>query len=88
MRPEQYIDTVNSFLQLDILKRHHVVIAEAEEYLMDEVLSRMASKSHPRENRQERKELDLSITFVSNRTFVFEAPKLLIGSVVADNRGI
>ena len=34
-------------------------IAESEEYLLDEVLARMASKRRPRENRQERQEMHL-----------------------------
>ena len=37
----------------------NVVIAESEEYLMNDVLRRMASKQQPRENKGQRVEFDL-----------------------------
>jgi len=86
VRPDQYLDTVNSpTLQSHALKRYNVIIAESEEYLMDEVLLRMASKRRPRENRLERAELDLAADFVTQRAFLCEAPKLLMAGTVAQS---
>mmetsp|Transcript_36990 Transcript_36990/g.80771 ORF Transcript_36990/g.80771 Transcript_36990/m.80771 type:complete len:150 (-) Transcript_36990:280-729(-) len=84
VRPEQYFDTIAS-LGCRHLKRYNVVIAESEEYLMDQVLVRMASKKRPRENRQEREELDLDVRFVELRTFICEAPKFLMAGTVAQS---
>lgn len=84
VRPEQYLDTVNS-LEGHSLKPYKVLISESEEYLMEEVLSRMSSKRRPRENRQDREELDLSIKYIKRRTFICEAPLMLIAGTVAQS---
>lgn len=84
VRPDQYLDTVHS-LEHHSLKRYNVVIAESEEYLVDEVLQRMRSKGRPRENRADREELDLDPEFVHKRTFLCEAPKLLVAGTVAQS---
>ena len=48
VRPDQYLQTLNSEALLSrTLKRYNVIIAESEEYLMHEVLWRMASKQRP-----------------------------------------
>jgi len=86
VRPEQYRDTVNSpTLTSCTLKRYNVIIAESEEYLMDEILEKMASKQRPRENRSERVELDLDLNFVTKRTFICNAPKPLPASIVTQS---
>ena len=77
-----YSDTIRS-LASHVPKRNNVIIAESEEHLMDEVLTRLASKRRPRENKQMRRELDLSPTFDTKRTFVCEAPVLLMANSVA-----
>ena len=60
VRPEQYLEVVNSHtLSCRKLKRYNVVIAESEEYIMQEVLLRLAYKQTPRENVEERVEHDL-----------------------------
>jgi len=83
VRPDQYLTTVNSpTLQSQNLRRYKVLVAESEEHLMDAVLWRMASKQRPRENKGERVELELSLQFVTERTFICEAPRLLIASSV------
>jgi hypothetical protein len=89
VRSDQYIDTVNSpVLRSHTLKRYNVIIAESEEYLMDQVLVRIASKHRPRENKQERVEVDLGsfdTKFIAKRTFICDAPKLIMASTVAQS---
>merc|ERR1712039_346580 len=86
VRPDQYMAVVNSPALRDrTLKRYNVVIAESEEYLMEEVLLRMASRQRPRENKDERQELDLKkfdAKFVTKRTFICQAPMLLVAKTV------
>jgi hypothetical protein len=89
VRPDQYLETVNSqALSARTLKRYHVVIAESEEYLMDEVLSRMSSKKRPRENKAERAEIESKsfyANFVVKRTFIVEAPMFLVANTVVQS---
>lgn len=89
VRPHQYLETVSSHaLRSRTLRRYNVDIAESEEHLMDDVLWRMASKQRPRENKGERVQLDL-YGFVANfeikRSFICEAPLLLVASIVAQS---
>jgi len=89
VRPEQYFDTINA-LKVHTLKRYMVVVAESEEYLLEEVLARMKSKQRPRENVADRKmlfdgELDLDLHFIFKRTFVCIAPELLAAGTVAQS---
>merc|ERR1712048_955028 len=67
------------------LKRYNLVIAESEEYLMAMVLARMKSKERPRENKADRKQLNLDRKVVTRRTFLCTAPKLLLASTVAQS---
>jgi len=89
VRPDQYLDVIDSnTLHSHTLKRYMVIVAESEEYLMDEVLLRMASRQRPRENRQERVEVDLddfAQHFVINRTFICQAPRMLQAGTVAQS---
>lgn len=89
VRPDQYLQTVNSqVLRSHALKRYNVVIAESEEYLMNEVLLRMASKLRPRENKGERVQVDLysfAVNFELKRTLLCQAPLLLVGSTVSQS---
>jgi len=76
VRPDQYLETraaLRAEYPKGALKRYNVVIAASEEYLMDEVLLRMASKKRPRENRAERQELGFLNLLASakiDRTFL------------------
>ncbi len=71
--PEQYLDVI-ACLESRALKRCNVVVAESLEYLVDEVLLRLAPKHRPRENRRDRQELDLDPALVVKRTFACSAP--------------
>ena len=84
VRTDQYLDVASSLLSRK-LKRYNVIISESEEYLMNQVLSRMASKMRPRENRVLRDALNLAQKIVDKRTFICEAPKLLIPSTVTQS---
>jgi hypothetical protein len=67
------------------LKRYNVVIAESEEYLMNDVLLRVASKQRPRENNAEQVVFDLYkfiVNFEIKRTFICEAPMVLLTGTV------
>jgi len=87
--PHQYLQVVNSReLRSRDLKRYEVVIAESEEYLMDDVLLRMASRQRPRENRSERLGVDLYsfvVNFHMKRTFICQAPLRLAANTVAQS---
>mmetsp|Transcript_129968 Transcript_129968/g.259268 ORF Transcript_129968/g.259268 Transcript_129968/m.259268 type:complete len:498 (-) Transcript_129968:275-1768(-) len=89
VRPDQYLDVIDSnTLRSHTLKRYMVIVAESEEYLMDEVLLRMASKQRPRKNRQERVKVDFGSfaqRFVINRTFLCPAPRMLQAGTVAQS---
>ncbi|CAE8686918.1 unnamed protein product [Polarella glacialis] len=89
VRPDQYLDTVNSpTLRSCTFKRYNAIIAASEEYLMDQVLMRMASKQRPREHRQERMELELddwTFKFITKRTLICTAPQLLMASTVVQS---
>lgn len=89
VRPDQYLEAVNCpILRSRTLKRYNVLISESEEYLMNDVLLRMASKQRPRENRGERQDLDLYslvVEFEIKRTFICEAPKLLVANSVVQS---
>eukprot|EP00931_Biecheleriopsis_adriatica_P039464 TRINITY_DN22569_c0_g1_i1.p1 TRINITY_DN22569_c0_g1~~TRINITY_DN22569_c0_g1_i1.p1 ORF type:complete len:622 (+),score=89.82 TRINITY_DN22569_c0_g1_i1:212-1867(+) len=74
--PDQYLDTIAS-LASHTLKPYQVVITECLESTLAELLQRMRCKDRPQPNKQGRKQLDLSINFVSKRTFICEAPRLL-----------
>jgi len=87
VRPDQYVQTVSS-LRHRSLKRYNVVIAESEEYLMEEVLQHFSSRQRPRENKAERSELDLhrfDADFHVERTFVCMAPSLLFADTVTQS---
>ena len=63
------------------MKRYNVVIAESEEYLMNDVLLRVASKQRPRENKAEQVVFDLYkfiVNFEIKRTFICKAPMILL----------
>jgi len=87
VRPDQYMQTLNS-LRPHSLKRYHVVIAESEEYLMEEVLLSLACRQRPRENKADRLELDFysfDTNFVVKRTFLCTAPSLLFADTVTQS---
>merc|ERR1711904_288510 len=84
VRPDQYLYTFACLHSCE-LKRYNVVIAESEEYLLDNVLARMVYKQRSRENRGERKELDLGNGFVEKRTFLCEVPMMLSSSAVVQS---
>lgn len=87
VRPDRYMQTVSA-LKPHSLKRYNVVIAESEEYLMEEVLQRFASRQRPRENKAERSELDLhgfDANFHVERTFLCKAPSLLFADSVTQS---
>merc|ERR1712061_644348 len=63
----------------------NVIIAESEEYLMQEILQRLPSKQRPRENRKEREALAFDLDFIVKRTFLCEAPKYLDSKTVAQS---
>jgi len=65
-----------------------VAIAESEEYLLNDVLLRMASKQRPCENKGDRVELDLYnfvVNFELKRTFICKAPLLLVADTVTQS---
>lgn len=87
VRPEQYLQTIAA-LPPKAVKRYNIVIAESEEYLINEVLLRLCSKQRPREHRAERVELDLLgfITkFKVKRTFLCEVRFLSSARSVAQS---
>jgi len=87
VRPDQYMQTLRALKPLS-LKRYQVVIAESEEYLMEEVLQHFASRQRPRENKAVRLELDLQTfdaNFIVERTFLCTAPSLLFADTVTQS---
>ena len=67
------------------LKRYNLIIADADAYLVDEVLLRLSSKQRPREKRQERHKVEFMTTLVTKRTFLCSFFKLKDASTVAQS---
>eukprot|EP00928_Gymnodinium_smaydae_P013546 TRINITY_DN14937_c0_g5_i1.p1 TRINITY_DN14937_c0_g5~~TRINITY_DN14937_c0_g5_i1.p1 ORF type:complete len:441 (-),score=51.27 TRINITY_DN14937_c0_g5_i1:210-1532(-) len=85
VKPTQYFEVVSA-LGRRKLKRYQLLITESVEYLMDQVLARMASKSRPREKVDEREEIDVRVCgFVCKRSFICEAPRLLMSGAVSQS---
>jgi len=85
VKPSQYFG-VMSALGKRKLKRYELLITESVEYLMDQVLTRMASKSRPRERRGERVEFDVDVCqFVIRRSFICQAPQILKSDTVTQS---
>ena len=69
VRPEHYHAVLYNVAGRE-LKRYNLIIADSEEYLLDEVVLRLSSKQRPRENRQERQKVEFMETFITKRTLL------------------
>merc|ERR1712137_1218342 len=67
------------------LKRYNLIIAASDEYLVDELLQRLTSNQRPRENRQERQEVEIVATFITQRTFLCSIPTQSDAATVAQS---
>mmetsp|Transcript_101440 Transcript_101440/g.287440 ORF Transcript_101440/g.287440 Transcript_101440/m.287440 type:complete len:285 (+) Transcript_101440:704-1558(+) len=82
VKPEQYAD-VMSDLKDRSLSSFHVIATESMMIVIREVLQSMPYECRPHEKVSSRQEVDLSVKFDFQRTFLCEAPKLFLrGSVV------
>eukprot|EP00928_Gymnodinium_smaydae_P062547 TRINITY_DN46388_c0_g1_i1.p1 TRINITY_DN46388_c0_g1~~TRINITY_DN46388_c0_g1_i1.p1 ORF type:complete len:507 (+),score=38.94 TRINITY_DN46388_c0_g1_i1:133-1521(+) len=82
VKPDQYAD-VMSDLKDHSVSSFHVIATESMITVIREVLQSMPYASRPHEKVNSRREVDLSVKFEIERTFLCEAPKLFLrGSVV------